>query len=945
MSLDDTEAILREHFAALAVAKKSAGLGHPVFALEHCLPNYETEALGAALGESLGRARHLADPYWVCWVVHAAEQGYEFDGLEYWQSFADSVPNWSSRGDRSQLRRWFKAFAQTYGGAEPSGAWSIHYRNICWPVTNALLPRDLQVQLAQCLFNARHQLARAYDLPSERVGQLIQRHSQAPSSRFEWFLQQHDLVGRIVHALLQGGESQSVLHAPTLHRIIGDLNSKRHAREWLKDAQRLYVPYQFRVSGQRTDFMHPAQGRVELSLAGQSGADERALLVPRLALRHVGQEKWHASLLVPSFQGLVQLHPNLRSHLERASVQISCHNEGASQAVAVLAGQPRERRLRRWPLEGEALLKFAPPNPALDLIVSAECQLKHSSVWLFKRIGEGNATQITGLNVLAGNDYIVVARDSGRISGLGRAVAIECEGAHGVALELPGVITTQREAALQAAGLVVRRTISIRPVGLLPRQWNDEGLGEWLTTEAACFAIDRDHDFDSYQIAIDGEPAQTFDCGNERTIYLQLSQLTAGRHQVSISTRRTLVKATGKIIKTCGTFELQMMVRPPSTWVPGTLCHQALVIEVHPLNPALDDLVEERLTLGIQGDHARSVDVRLVLHDTSGNALERHELLHHRLPITEDVWLKALHDFLSRANATQDFLSASGGYVLIESEDLGEYRISLRHEPRPLRWAMKSVRNDAWLRLINEGTDGDVRIERFDFARPTVSVSVASDHAVQGIDMSSVNGLFIAHAEDGHYAVVACGREAGRGLDAWKVDVDMQQLQRVADEQTLIAHYSTWAGAKPAHTIARLKQRQVLEAMHQHMLFWSCGEPWMRRETELIEQPSAGAWDRLERAVWPNAPMTYAISLVRGWQEAASSSPDGLRLHYLKVSKIYRVASDDEAIKRGWHLATAPGALVGLQPLNAAINARDFAALVRGARLLHHCRSFERAPS
>ena len=115
----------------------------------------------------------------------------------------------------------------------------------------------------------------------------------------------------------------------------------------------------------------------------------------------------------------------------------------------------------------------------------------------------------------------------------------------------------------------------------------------------------------------------------------------------------------------------------------------------------------------------------------------------------------------------------------------------------------------------------------------------------------------------------------------------------------------------------------------------------MRREAELTEQPCAGARDRLERAVWPNATMTYAISLVRGWQEAAAFSPDGLRLHHLKVSKIYRVAGDDDAIKRAWYLATDPAALVESPPLGTAIDPRDFAALVRGARLLQHCQSSE----
>ena len=939
VQLDETETRLREHFRALAEGKREVGLGHPVFALEHCLDRYETAALGAALGKALGAARSLDDRHQVCWVVHGAEQGYKFDGLEYWHSFASSVQHWSSYGDREQLRVLFTRFARTYDGAKPSGAWSHHYTNICWPVTNALLPQDLQVQLAHSLYNARHRLSSAYDMAPADAGRMVQRYADAPSSRFERFLQQHDLVGRIVQALLQGGDSdQAVLSAPTLRRIIEDLNGKRNAREWLHDAQRLYAAQRFRSTGLRTDFLTPP-GPAALDADPEPPGD-RVLLTPRLGLRRVDKNSWQATLFVPSFQGLVQRYPELRLHLELGDLSIACHNDGTSSARAVLAGQPRERRLRRWPFAHEVLLKFAPPNLQLDAIVDSECRLKPSNIWLFKRNDQGTASQVFGLNLLAGCRYIVVSRDL-RLANLGSSIALDCEGVHAIALDLPEVVPEKLRLALHAVGLSVRRTVSLFPVGLLPRQWDDQGFGEWLTTETACFTIDRDHEFDSYRISVNGEEPQVVECGAEKSIYLQLAQLTAGHHSVSITTCSTHVSASGRSIKPLGEFELRMLVRPPSGWLPGTLSHQALVVHLHPESPTLDDLVEHRLSLSVHGDSARTASIRLVLRDASGETHEEHDLLRHRLPISQDLWSEGLKNFLARVGESQDFLSAAGGFIQVDSEDLGEYRIPLRHEPCPLRWVLKKKHRQLWLRLVNEGADEDLRVEHFDFASPTLSVPVILDSAFQGIDMALSSGLYIAHAPTGTHAVIACGREGGRGLDAWSVHLDSKKLQREDDHQLLL-QFQAWSQARPAHSLARLKQRLVVKEIRRALYGRFCGEVWLRHEDALEQRADALSWARLEEAVRPFGPVNYAAGLAKKWRIAASGSVEGLRQHHLKLSLAFGIVPDNGVIQRAWSVAVDPASLLGTSALDSEGDPRDFAALVRGARLLHLCWSLDR---
>ena len=106
------------------------------------------------------RAGQRLFPLWLLWIVYATEQGYGYDGHEYWVSFEHNTPHWHERGRPEYLRSYFSKFQKAYNGVVPSGPWAGWFRNIAWPITHAILPRYLQLQFARALYDARHQFAR-----------------------------------------------------------------------------------------------------------------------------------------------------------------------------------------------------------------------------------------------------------------------------------------------------------------------------------------------------------------------------------------------------------------------------------------------------------------------------------------------------------------------------------------------------------------------------------------------------------------------------------------------------------------------------------------------------------------------------------------------------------------------------------------------------------------
>lgn len=210
-----------------------------IFGLEHGLEIAEIQALSKDV-----RAHIAAEPplfeHALAWIVYSAEIGYLYSGDEYWQTFEEETPGWTINGDRYWIRRCFLWFQKQFNGVVPTGTWAKHFSIICWPITHAILPRDLQRQLARILYEVRHSFsAELLESPSI-LGDLIAARSWNATSRFQNLVQETQLVGQIAAALLLQGEfgTDNLIHQVTLRRIGEDLDRERRAREWLRGARR-----------------------------------------------------------------------------------------------------------------------------------------------------------------------------------------------------------------------------------------------------------------------------------------------------------------------------------------------------------------------------------------------------------------------------------------------------------------------------------------------------------------------------------------------------------------------------------------------------------------------------------------------------------------------------------------------------------------------------------
>lgn len=599
MPLDKWQEHLEGHFAALAASRVASGF--PIFALEHGLGNADLDDIAAQLNQRLQSGQRLA-PHWLLWAVYAAERGYAYSGEEYWRSFEDHTPGWSGK-DRYRVPRWFEKFQKAYNGVVPSGPWAEQFRLIAWPITHAVLPRYLQMHFARTLYELRFRLAGLTSIEPAVIGRMIAANAYHTSTRFEEFLQQEELVGRIVLALLhkdpRAGEEP--LLPLTLERIAGDLEQVRHAREWLKETVHV-VTDRFtgigRGRGPRVLTGDPDPGRSRTDL------EPRPDIRPDLRLRYAGHDSWTLVIEVPSFKSIAALNADIQHFLKTTRCRLN-GDDGKKPAGWILSGN-RRAVLKSWPDPEAPLIGFDHSQGTIDHLLHSECRMSDGPAWLFRIGRDGNAREIASRLVRPGFDYILASKEAVLpFDGSMRPCSIACEGITALRISVPTEVPADYILWLKELGLELARTIRVWPAGLPGRSWDGEGRSEWLTTEMPCFGIMPDHPVDSYVLTLDNGSSTIIRAGEVGSpTFIRLPQLDRGTHLLTVRAKRSAgLEALAGAPAHEGFIELR--VRDPEPWQPGTTAHAGLVVTGDPHDAGLDIFWQNRFALSVAGPERR----------------------------------------------------------------------------------------------------------------------------------------------------------------------------------------------------------------------------------------------------------------------------------------------------------------------------------------------------
>jgi hypothetical protein len=805
------------HFNQLHQSRKNSGLS--VFALEHGIAKTHLQYIFDKLKQELN-ANKVNRSNWLLWVVYATELGYNYDGDEYWQSFQDQTPNWNFNL-REDIRWAFTEFHKRLGGVKPSGPWANHFSIISWPITHAILPKDLLAYFARLLYETRWKLVKTKLDDALVIGRLLLSNAHnIHSQRFHNFLQQEELVGRIALAILDSLSMEGNfdrIYSPTLKRIVSDLEKRGHAKEWLNVVRRDI----------KTRIVGASNSDKEHSNASKHTApyQKKTFFKPRLSLRRAGTNNWDAIIDFPSFSASLE-NSDFTKFLKKTRFRITGVESTWLPADELLYGV--QRKLTNWPLE-VPLIMFEKDSEYAIKLIRDDCKINDGPIWLFRIGSDGIAHEIGSKAVRPGSKYIMVFSSNNlNLKQFSIDCTVNCADVIAKEIHVPALITDEIEEQFKRVGLRIAKTIRIWPVGLPARVWDGEGISEWLTTETPCFEVTYDHPVQEFHIVVGNLGTVIKGKSANVPTFFKLPKLPAGRHTLIIK----------PVIKNASSDDLQgiiqLEVRDPISWTPGTLLHSGLNSFLDPPEDNLDSFLLSKSKLNVVGPANRNVSVSFEFY--GGNRqMKTIGPKNFILPVSGN----ALNPMCSEAIKDEELQLAKRMKLIISADELGQRIHSFQRDIVPLRWLFKSKHGKNSLRIIDETDSPEVlQILFFSFEKPTEQVLLSAKDWLAGQE-TSLKGLVIANKGKHQHAIVLSPLESTKtlqGLGVSPILPRISQTNRLNSVVELGKYAQTWQKARCVNLIAHLHRQKVLDAIVHNILQSLCGSEWTNIESEFMIQ-------------------------------------------------------------------------------------------------------------
>lgn len=824
-SLGEWQERLVANFDEVALRKLELPQEPVTFALEHRLSNTDIVGMRTALHNAVAK-RKLSAKHYLCWAAYAAEIGYLFAGDEYWQTFEEQTPRWNHR-NRPFIRTCLQKFSEQYHGAKPSGAWAQHRSIIGWPITHAILPRDLQRQLAAVLYRIRHRVE-SDDVSSPRqLGRLIATQSHHVTSRFRQISSEPELIGQIAAALLLDDQPSPLIEERTLRRITDDLNAEAQARSWLGDAKR-QLSQRARVVGLRPDrgVRAPTSVIIDRPPAPQ--------IRPKLGLHPHGDNRWRLLLHVPDLAPLLKHYTDLQPMIESAQVRVGSSERGVSIRALLHGGQSVVQPI--WPNPGSSLLEFVPHDSEFDALLEETCALEPGP-WLFRVGVDGTAREIRSRRVMVDANYIVVTAVGGMPGvELGRPVDLACDGVEAFALDVQSLDALT--ATLAKLGFQVSRALRVQPVGIVPAHWDDDGSAEWLSTDHPMISVSSNYSIARFDLRMNtGEDVLKVSSNppeNGQSVLLQLPQLRAGQYQLSI----TAHPRDPRFVVENG--EMEVAIRDPSPDGEDARGRVALVVTQEPVDASYDGVFDESLRIQALGPTSRVLRATVRLRvKRSLDPLFEITWSKIPLPMTAPDWTRRVQHLVNDDHAfSTAYRAADSCDVTFDAGDLGVYSFVYDRPFAPLRWGVRDVGDRVAIQLYDDVDNTQpVEILRYAFSSPLTGTHVGQKELDKAAKGHGEPGLYLARADFFQTATIVPFRSfealsTVRPRFRWRV----RTKDHIAE---LLDGVDVWGSVSTAaNLIGRYAWRKSLRAMIQQLAGLIAGTPWYKAELAFSRAPN-----------------------------------------------------------------------------------------------------------
>lgn len=848
MDLDDCEEKLRQHFLQLSQERSTQHSKGSVFALEHGLSPQHVEELQAAIRAHVVKMRP-SNRHRLAWVVYATESGYAYSGDEYWQSFEEETPVWAAWGDRNWLRSCFRHFARTYGGVTPSGPWAQHFSIISWPITHAILPKDLQRHLARTLYDIRYLIRQEHLDDPQALGHLIRSRSQATSSRFQQLAQETVLIGQISAALLLRGEqeAESRILPTTLDRIATDLEEEQRAAEWLRQAQATTTT---QLRQRRLTPQGRSRGQSLPATTEEARSEVAALALEPQLLLSPDDPAWRTYVEIPDLSPLISRFPQLEETLRNSRCKVQGKVGGRPMARGQVLSGSRRVELESWPLHGDVLIQFEPSKPELDSLLKTDCLVGPGPLWLFDYQTDGFAREVKSKRVKPGASYVVVGSElTPSASQWLVPMPLKAAGVDAALLSVPSVISRDFELEADRLGLSVSTEIEVWPTGLAPASWDGTGRAEWRTTDTPRIGLRATAEIERVAIAVTGADTVTSvlpALSKGESCFVELPDMDVGTYQLSVMASRD-----GGSPLELGSLEI--VIREPQPWAAAADESSPLLVIPDPRAPTLEELWDGNATFHVYAPPSRTVECRLSLFESRAkSAFSETSLPSFTAPLEPSQWRRTITAHLSELpDAQSAFDRTSRCQLEFRADELGTFRLECERQSSPVRWVAQDGRRDGYrLRVVDDrGSDLELDLQYFSFQTPEESQALDIATYVADPGARAAGGLYLAEWGDERQGIIV--PDQVHSLQDLVVDPEVRPGARSKRRaRQLVRCIQTWQGAGLRGDLSALTRRNsVVNALLAALVDVISNPGWMQAERAFTQHGDMRSIRSLERSI------------------------------------------------------------------------------------------------
>ncbi|HKV78657.1 MAG TPA: hypothetical protein VJP02_10975 [Candidatus Sulfotelmatobacter sp.] len=823
MNLNEWQERLSAHFAHLRDERADKGQHRTIYALEHGLDKSQLDDLSCQIHLFLENSRP-AERHYLAWAVYAAEVGYRYSGDEYWDTFLELTPNWDN-AYRNYIRDAYCEFHHVFKATRPRGRWAEHFKIICWPIGHAILPRDLQKELAQVLYDLRSSFDTDLLRDPEAFGKEIRDAAWNSGARFRKFVEDQLLVGQIATALLLSDEEKKharVLTA-TLDRISKDLDQNRKSREWLTYARQR--AHQVNIRGLLRET--PRYETDEISSGSSSTLtlrDREVLelgLEPDLTLMKTAPNTWSVRLKA-DLTRFIRRFPALRETVANQRCTVAGTEPRVFLKGYFLFGD-QEVTLARWPASDELLIKFEQAQPDLEYLLTAECLLRPGPIWLFKVSQDGLARHVKTGAVRPGASYVLVARTSDSFPATLNVtnVTLNCTGVRAVQFNVPDVVSRIYTEDLDSLHLHLSSGLELAPLSIPAAKWDDAGAAEWLSTDQPLVRVSADFAVDEILLNLVGpSPAKLELTKPVWPLFIDLGKLAPGVYELHVVFSRP---GNEPLIPTF----LQFTIRPARVWKGDRPAATPFAVHVSPAVPTLDELWEGQVAIELQGPQNQKADCEIrFLAD--GSVIHERKFGPVNLPCSAVQWSDVWQQITSDKDSENAFDASAECELTIRCE-LGRYIMRAARESKPLRWIVKQENSGYFLRFKQLDDRASVVFSRYQFRNP-LEIGSLSEDAVSGFRVSEEGGLFVASTADETASVVVPPVIHSFKWLAADVVVSSPSHSESGLCQ-LVRALEIWHGARAIGNLFALRRKTaVVQALNEQTIRLLCGDEWLKYE-------------------------------------------------------------------------------------------------------------------